>query len=324
MLFPNMPSMRPAVLFLIFNRPDTTSRVFEAIRKARPERLYIAADGPRPDREGEAARCEEARKIATAVDWPCRVETLFRDENLGCKRAVSQAISWFFACEPEGVILEDDCLPHETFFDYCAHLLDRYRDSSQVMSISGSCFARRLFPAADYGFTYYADMWGWASWRRAWAHYDPEMSSWRANKDALSRFFAHNPASADYWAYFFDETAAGIRNTWDLQWQWAVIEQNGLCVTPYRNFIDNLGIRPDATHTVDSDWYITARKLEGIKGALKHPQKIARDLMLERDIAVTRFRIPRQTYRDRLLGRLRRAILNRTTYSGRMLPNRLY
>src|SRR5262245_55441705 len=104
--------MTPPILLLVFNRPETTSRVFQAIRAVRPNKLYVAADGPRSDRAGEAERCVEVRRIATAVDWPCEMRTLFREENLGCRRAVSGAITWFFEQEEAGIILEDDCLPH--------------------------------------------------------------------------------------------------------------------------------------------------------------------------------------------------------------------
>ena len=105
--------------FLIFNRPDTTQQVFDVSPKGRPTRLYIAADGPRLDRAGEKEKCEAARAIATDIDWDCRVETLFRDENLGCGTAVSEAITWFFNHEEEGIILEDDCLPEPSFFSIC-------------------------------------------------------------------------------------------------------------------------------------------------------------------------------------------------------------
>ena len=114
--------MRSAVLFLVFNRPVTTQQVFEAIAAARPPRLYVAADGPRAGRPGETELCAEVRRIATAVDWPCEVRTLFREENLGCRRAVSGGINWFFEQEEEGIIIEDDVLPVPSFFDYCDEL----------------------------------------------------------------------------------------------------------------------------------------------------------------------------------------------------------
>ncbi len=145
--------MKSPVLFLIFNRPDTTAKVFEAIREARPPKLYIAADGPRPNRAGEKDRCEVTRAIATQVDWPCEVKKLFRDENLGCGKAVSEAITWFFENEPEGIILEDDILPHPDFFPYCDEMLEKYRDNDRVGIISGhNHIYRDLNRESSYGF----------------------------------------------------------------------------------------------------------------------------------------------------------------------------
>ncbi len=169
------------VLFLIFNRPDTTTRVFEAIREARPSRLYVAADGPRADKEGEAQRCLETRKITEAVDWPCEVRRLYREENLGCKLAVSSAITWFFTHEEEGIILEDDCLPDQSFFPFCAAMLERYRDDGRIMMVLGtSLLPPGGGPDADYLFTQYFLIWGWATWRRAWEKYDIEMDGRRS------------------------------------------------------------------------------------------------------------------------------------------------
>jgi hypothetical protein len=138
--------MHTAVLFLVFNRPDPTRRVFDAIRAARPARLYVAADGPRADRAGEAERCAEVRAMATAVDWPCEVLTLFRDANLGCKRGVAEGIDWFFAHEAEGIILEDDVLPHPSFFAYCATLLERYRTVPRPAMYSRAIFMSGVGP----------------------------------------------------------------------------------------------------------------------------------------------------------------------------------
>src|SRR5262249_30172169 len=153
----------PPILFLIFNRPDTTARVFEVIRLARPSRLYIAADGPR-SKTGEAELCQEARRVATDIGWKCDMQTLFRDQNLGCRAAVSSAVTWVFENEPEGIILEDDCLPHPTFFLYCAQLLDRYRADTRIMCITGDNFQEEMgtYPYSYY-FSKYNHCWGWAS-----------------------------------------------------------------------------------------------------------------------------------------------------------------
>ena len=129
--------MKSAVLFVVFNRPDTTARVFETIRTAKPPRLYVAADGPRAGRAGEAVLCAKVRQLAMKVDWPCKLYTLFQDTNLGCKIGVSSAINWFFEHEEEGIVLEDDILAQPSFFEYCDEMLDRYRDDTKVSMISG-------------------------------------------------------------------------------------------------------------------------------------------------------------------------------------------
>ncbi len=171
--------MQSPILLLVFNRPDTTRQVFETIRAARPPRLYVAADGPRPGRAGEAERCAEVRELTTQIDWPCELKTLFRNENLGCKIGVSSAIDWFFQNEPEGIILEDDVVPLPSFFLYCDVLLDRYRNDIRVGVISGSnLVSNHLMLEESYFFSRYNHIWGWASWRRAWDHYDVTMASW--------------------------------------------------------------------------------------------------------------------------------------------------
>lgn len=160
--------MRSPVLFLVFNRPDVTQRVFDAIRQARPPKLYVAADGPRKDKAGEAERCKAVQNIVSMVDWPCEINKLIRDENLGCKIAVSGAIDWFFRQEPEGIILEDDCLPHPDFFLYCDELLEKYRDDERVGLISGTALGdirAKNFISGDEDFIFnrYPSIWGWAS-----------------------------------------------------------------------------------------------------------------------------------------------------------------
>ena len=164
------------VLFLIFNRPETTIQVFSAIKKAQPNRLYIAADGPRPEYPDEVNHCKIARTIATNVDWDCEVKTLFRDQNLGCRLAVSQAIDWFFEQEPEGIILEDDCLPNQSFFWFCKELLEKYRNETRIMHIGGTNFQfGKNRTNYSYYFSRYAHIWGWASWRREWKYYDEKL-----------------------------------------------------------------------------------------------------------------------------------------------------
>lgn len=175
--------MRSAVLFLVFNRPDTTRKVFEAIRAAKPQRLYVAADGPRMGSACEAGCCAEVRRIVTDVDWLCDVKFLFREQNLGCKMGPYSGISWFFEHEEEGIIIEDDILPLPSFFPYCDELLERYRDDERVGLISGSNIIYKHYRIQDsYFFSQYSLIWGWASWRRAWQTYDIHMHQWPSLK----------------------------------------------------------------------------------------------------------------------------------------------
>ena len=241
------------VLFLVFNRPDTTARVFAAIREARPERLYVAADGPRKDRAGETELCSETRRIATAVDWPCEVKTLFRDENLGCGKAVSGAISWFFENEPEGIILEDDCLPHPDFFPYCGELLRKYRDDTRVMFIGGTNYQDGVKRGdASYYFSNYSHVWGWATWRRAWQRNDFSFSGMSGAEFSglLKERFAASPERA-YWKWIYNKLRAGKIDTWDYQWQFSVWRAGGFSVIPNVNLVSNIGAT--GTHTGTGD-----------------------------------------------------------------------
>ena len=244
--------MDVAVLFLVFNRPEPTRRVFEAIRASRPSRLYIAADGPRTDRAGEAERCAEVRAIATNIDWPCKVETLFRDENLGCKHGVAQGIDWFFVHEPEGIILEDDVLPHSTFFLYCKTLLEHYRDDPSIAMISGCNLVGDCHDsAASYFFSRYLHVWGWASWRRAWSAYDVDMGGWPspAASAQLAKVLGGRSAAISYWREVFDRMARGEIDTWDYQWVFASWMRDMLAIIPAETLIENIGFGDGATHT---------------------------------------------------------------------------
>jgi len=267
----------PPVLLIVFNRPEVTARVFEAVRQARPSRLYIAADGPRKGRAGEAERCAATRQAVAKVDWPCEVETLYRDANVGCRRAVSGAISWFFEHEPEGVILEDDCLPDPPFFPYCAELLARYRDDERVMLIAGdNTLPVMLDLDASYLFSAFPFIWGWASWRRAWRHYDFEQFR-QADFERVIRSVNDAPAFVEKWRRWFSETARGEVDTWDFAWTFAVWAQSGLNCVPRRNLVRNIGFGADATHTLDAGSPRGATAPQRMALPLTHPQFVHRD-----------------------------------------------
>lgn len=274
------PRSDTAVLLLVFRRPESTRRMFESVRRARPSRLYVAADGPRKDRSGEAALCEEARRVATSADWPCTVRTLFREENLGCRVGVSTALDWFFEHESEGIVLEDDCVASDSFFPFCAELLERFRDDERVMSISGDNFQRgRSVTKYSYYFSRYMHCWGWATWRRAWRLYDRDMTLWPAlrNSGGLSAWSDGDESFLRYWTEIFDAAAAGNIDSWAYRFLFTCWSHSGLTILPESNLVCNVGVGEDATHTSGADNRLLGIAAEEVTIPLVHPPSVWRN-----------------------------------------------
>ena len=275
----------PPVLFIVFNRPELTQRVFACIRESRPAKLFVAADGPRPYRPSEEQLCAEARKVVAQVDWSCEVLSLFRDENLGCRRAVSTAIDWFFTHVPEGIILEDDCLPHPLFFRFCEELLEKYRDDERVMQIGGCNFQDGIKRGdGSYYFSIYNHIWGWASWRRAWKHYDRDMSLWPVLRgtDWLLNIGSGSKAFQQYWTTIFDTVHSGKIDTWDYQWTFSCWALSGLTILPARNLVTNVGFGEGATHTKDNGGAHANLPLEALEFPLSHPSSMVRNFAADK------------------------------------------
>jgi hypothetical protein len=267
------------VLLLVFNRPKAVEKVIDALRAVRPKRLYVAADGPRAAKAGEKALTDAARATAVAIDWPCEIQTLFRDENLGCRRAVSEAIDWFFANEEEGVVLEDDCVPEPSYFQFANELLARYRNDSRVMIVGANHFQGAAHqPPHSYYFSRYNHCWGWASWRRAWQMYDREMSLWPALRetDWLLGVGSGSRAFQRYWTGIFDQAYAGKVDSWAYRWTFSCWSQNGLSILPARNLVKNIGFDSDATHTAGTGHL--SLELERVEFPLVHPPCMVRDV----------------------------------------------
>jgi hypothetical protein len=266
------------VLFIVFNRPETTRVVFDVLRKVRPARLYVAADGARDGVAGEAAMVEKVRDLATGVDWPCELRTRFLDDNVGCRRAVGGAISWFFEHETQGVVLEDDCVPHPDFFRFCDELLARYAEDDRVSVITGDNFqAGEYRGEASYYFSRYTHCWGWATWRRAWANYRanlPFWAKWRDSDDWKALLPDH--VERRYWRERFDLAASGAIDAWGYSWTACVWYGKGLTATPNVNLVRNIGFGEGATHTTEERPDIAAMPLQSI-GMLTHPADIERD-----------------------------------------------
>lgn len=268
------------VCLIIFNRLDITEKVFEAIRQAKPPKLLVIADGPRADRKGEAEQCAATRAIINRVDWDCEVLKNYSDINLGGRKRISSGLNWVFNLVEEAIILEDDCLPDPTFFRFCEELLERYRNDERIMLISGDNlqFGRKRTEYSYY-FSRYAHIWGWASWRRAWKHYDDQMSLWpEIQKTGWLEDLLENEQLIEYWSYYFQGTySEQITYGWDCRFLFACWVQNGLSILPNVNLISNIGFGPDASHTKDSESVLANIPVKAIQFPLQHPPFVIRD-----------------------------------------------
>lgn len=278
------------ILFLVFNRPDVTKEVFEVIRRVKPEKLFIACDGPRADKPGEEELVKEVREIVNNIDWNCEVKKLFRDKNSGCKVSVSSAIDWFFENVEEGIILEDDCLPDLSFFPFCRELLERYRNDERIGMISGDNF---LFGKKRTDYSYYFSrftfIWGWATWKRAWEKYDVNMKLWTEIRDNnwLYDILGDKKAVSD-WSKIYENVYSGKIDTWDYQWTFTCWMNNFFIIVPDCNLISNIGFRGDGTHTKNVNKYANL-PLKTFEGPLKHPPFLIQDKIADNIVQKEKF-----------------------------------
>jgi len=277
-------SLNTAVLLIVFNRQETTRRVFEAIRKAKPPKLYIAADGPRKNIDGEKEKVQSVRDyVISQIDWKCEVSTLFRKENFGCKFAVSIAINWFFDNEEMGIILEDDCVPNQDFFWFCEELLDFYANDSRISQISGSNLIKNYkIDNYSYHFSNFGSIWGWASWRRAWNNYDIDMKGWpeiRENGYLKSAIVNKNEYKSR--VNDFEKTYHDKIDTWDYQWIYSRLINRGLIIIPSVNLMSNIGLDNNATHTIGSKKSLHDMKTYKLSFPLVHPKHLLPDIRFE-------------------------------------------
>ncbi len=242
----------PPILFLIFNRPDTTFEVFNSIKKAKPKQLFIASDGPRNNKLGEKEIVVDLReKIISKIDWPCEVKTLFKEENLGCGKSVSSAISWFFSNVTEGVIIEDDCVPNQDFYPYMSELLNKYRDDKSVKFIGGSNFQNgNQRGDGSYYFSKYCHVWGWGTWKEVWEQYKYDLSN--VSEEELSKILKDcfkDLSMYNNWHRIFKKMITEPIDTWDYQLDYSIWKNNGVSIIPNVNLVSNIGFGEDATHT---------------------------------------------------------------------------
>jgi hypothetical protein len=295
---------------MVFNRLDTTKQVFEMIRKVTPQKLYIASDGHRINRENEKEKVETIRDyILKSIDWDCEVKTLFREKNLGCGKAVSGAISWFFENEEMGIILEDDCLPSLSFFFYCKELLEYYKYDTRIYHIAGYNPLTYTMIPYSYYFARIQHCWGWASWRRAWNHYSFDIKDLNRFIEKKIKKIFKGSADRNFWINIFKSIEEHKIDTWDYQWVYSILNNNGICINPAKNLITNIGFGADAAHTTSADPDLNNQQRFEID-VLLHPRKIKINNNLVHKINKDVYGINNLYLYEKILGKLKKIIKN--------------
>jgi hypothetical protein len=288
--------MQTPIVLLIFKRPDTTQQVLDRIRQVQPQRLFVVADGPRPDRIGEADNCAATRALIDQIDWNCQVSKHYSDTNLGCARRVSSGLDWVFEQVEQAIILEDDCVPDLTFFPFCEQLLEHYQTDERISSIC----AQNLLPSSyrhSYRFSCYQHSWGWATWRRAWQHFDFDLRDWQAPERQLARIL-NQPRATQTWLNIFQDVAQGRVDSWAYRWMFACWLRGSLSIHPSVNLVQNIGFGEAATHTIAASPLFQLQS-GAIAFPLSHPTQVAQDLKADAAIQKLVFDTP-------LLERLKR------------------
>lgn len=267
------------VALVLFNRPDKTRKTLDAIRRVKPTTLYAIADGPRPNTPEDAARCAATRALIDEIDWDCTVHKAYAEQNLGIKQRVEGGLDWVFANEDAAIVLEDDCVAHPTFFRFCEELLTHYQSEHRVRSITGTnLLGSESASPYSYRFSRYPISWGWATWRRAWQQYDPEMRTWtRALQTEWLAPFLGDVRASEYWAFIFNSESTTPAN-WDYAWTYAAWQHDGLSIHPNVNLISNIGFGADATHTTEPMDTLANRAVHAMTFPLQHPAQLSRDV----------------------------------------------
>jgi hypothetical protein len=288
--------LQTPVVLIVFNRPTHTGRVCEVIARVKPQRLLIVADAPRPGKPGEDLLCDEARRIATRIDWPCQLDTNFAAHHMGCRDRVVSGLDWVFGLVEEAIILEDDILPDLSFFRFCEEMLVRYRQDSRVSMVAGFNIVQGdLHTNYSYFFSRLTHVWGWATWRRSWSGYDQHLRSWPEIKaSGLLQEIFDRPGEVHFWTAIFDKMHNGTGpDTWDYQWGYTNFISNTVSVVPRVNLIENIGFGPSATHTGNARNTPDVKR-QAIEFPLVHPPCVLplrsmdrRDLELSGHITLT-------------------------------------
>lgn len=262
-----------ACLVIAFNRPNLLRRVLDSLKTAPVTQLYVWLDGPRVGNPHDYIQCREVTELVRSFEANFGVTTLVNQENLGCRVSVPNAVSWFLSQEEQGIILEDDCLPSEAFFEYASNQLDQHSNNEKILSISGHSRLDIGLGGIETYLSRYPHIWGWATWQRAWANYDADIVAWDSLRKTnwLTKVVGLKPDAARYWRYKFDLVRQGKADTWDYQLTFLSFLESTLSVIPTHNLVENIGFGQDATHTKVAAKPILDREIAKLRASVSQP-----------------------------------------------------
>ena len=240
------------ILILGYNRPFHIKKLITSLKKIQPKKIYVSLDGSKKNTK-DINKCKLVKDEIERINWNCLIKKNYNLNNLGCKKSVSNGINWFFKNNNFGIILEDDCIPNLTFFNFCKKINEVHRDNEKIFAISGSNFFNKKIEG-DYFYSKYNHCWGWASWRRAWKHYDNSLSFWNKWKNSDNwKTFHKNKIERRYWEKIFNELKKGKIDSWAYTWTCSVWKKNGLTIIPKKNLIKNIGFDINATNSLKEE-----------------------------------------------------------------------
>lgn len=283
----------PPIVVIVFNRPDTASRLVSCLAAEKPKTLFVVSDGARQGIPGESDRVDHVRKLFGSLPWKCDVYRDYADANLGCRRRVASGLSWVFANVPSAIVLEDDCIPRANFFPYCREVLQRYEADVRVASVSGTTHEHvRSVGREAYRFSRYPYVWGWATWRRAWAMYDENLAESKTQCDEIIRRTFPRWREQAYWRYIFDKCRDRSIDTWDYIWALSCWNKSAMHVVPTMSLVENIGIGSDSTHTKSLPYYESRlpRKMrypEDLVPPYEHPADVERNQAADQQVEDT-------------------------------------
>jgi len=284
---PSSTKEQAAVVFIIFRRPETTKKVFQQIRQAMPEKLYVIADGPRVGNPLEQELVESTRKVVEEIDWPCQVIRIYASANMGLRERIFTGLDEVFAREESAIVLEDDCLPSSSFFEFCNELLLKYRSDPQVALVSGFNFAPSKKVRHDYFFSHSTYIWGWATWASTWKAFrsSPQVESWSEEEtNEIRSSFASGIQRREFLGMM---AIADTLNTWDISLAVWMRQQKKLSIIPRLNLIENIGFGAQATHTKFEAFDVQTKRSDFI-GPLSHPEVVICDTSIEKGMWISK------------------------------------